>query len=385
MQAYKYKVRTPNKQTVTKLENHLFLCAELYNAALQERRDAYKLNRISLNYFDQANQLSDIKEIRDDLNNVHSQVLQDILKRVDKTFKSFFARIKRKGAFRAGFPRFKSAKKFDSFCFPQSGFKLNGDKLTLSKIGSVRLRLSRPIDGKIKTCTIKREVSGWFVVFTVENEINPLPKTNMAVGLDAGIESFVTLSDGTQIDNFKYYESTQKKLRIAQRRISRRKKGSNQRRKAVNQLRKVHGKIQNQRNDFGHQTSTMLVKQYDLIAIEDLNIVGLSKGILSKQVYDVAWSEFFSKLKYKAENADKMLIKVQPHFTSQDCSRCGNRIKKDLSVRVHNCLKCGLRLHRDHNAAKNILNKAVGQTVESVKWNNSSCLLSESQTITVSV
>jgi putative transposase len=383
MRAYKYKVRTPNKQTVAKLENHLFLCAELYNAALQERRDAYKLNRVSLNYFDQANQLVEIKEIRDDLNDVHSQVLQDILKRVDKTFKSFFARIKRKE--KAGFPRFKPAKKFDSFCFPQSGFKLNGDKLTLSKIGSVRLRLSRPIEGKIKTCTIKREVSGWFVVFTVENEIKPLPKTNMAVGLDAGIESFVTLSDGSAIDNFKYYESTQKKLRIAQRRVSRRKKGSNQRRKAVNQLRKVHGKIQNQRNDFQHQTSTMLVKQYDLIAIEDLNIVGLSKGILSKQVHDVAWSEFFSKLKYKAENADKMLIKVQPHFTSQDCSRCGNRVKKDLSVRVHHCLKCGLRLHRDHNAAKNILNKAVGQTVESVKWNNSSCLLSESQTITVSV
>lgn len=224
MRAYKYKVKTPNKQVATKLESHLFLCCELYNAALQERRDAYKLNRISLNYFDQANQLSDIKEIRDDLNNVHSQVLQDILKRVDKTFKSFFARIKRKE--KAGFPRFKSAKRFDSFCFPQSGFKLVGDKLTLSKIGSVRLRLSRPIEGKIKTCTIKREVSGWFVVFTVENEIKPLPKTNLAVGLDAGIESFVTLSDGTQIDNFKYYESTQKKLRIAQRRVSRRKKGT---------------------------------------------------------------------------------------------------------------------------------------------------------------
>lgn len=376
MQAYKYKVKTPNKQVVTKLENHLVACCELYNAALQERRDAYKLNRISLNYFDQANQLSDIKEIREDLNNVHSQVLQDILKRVDKTFKSFFARIKRKE--KAGFPRFKSVKRFDSFCFPQSGFKLVGDKLTLSKIGSVRLRLSRPIEGKIKTCTIKREVSGWFVVFTVENKITPLPKTNKAVGLDAGIESFVTLSDGTQIDNFKYYEQSQKKLRRAQRKVSRRKKGSNQRRKAVNQLRKVHAKIQNQRNDFQHQVSTMLIKQYDLIAIENLNIVGLSKGILSKQVHDVAWSGFFQKLKYKAENADKMLIEVQPHFTSQDCSRCGNRVKKDLSVREHHCLNCGLRLHRDHNAAKNILNKAVGQTVESVKWNNSSCLLSES-------
>ncbi len=383
MQAFKYKVKTPNKQTATKLENHLVACCELYNAALQERRDAYKLNRISLNYYDQANQLSDIKEIRDDLTEIHSQVLQDILKRVDKTFKSFFARIKRKE--KAGFPRFKSAKKFDSFCFPQSGFKLNGDKLTLSKIGSVRLRLSRPIEGKIKTCTIKREVSGWFVVFTVENEVKPLPKTSKAVGLDAGIESFVTLSDGAQIENFKYYESTQKHLRKAQRKVSRRKKGSNSRRKAVVILRKIHERIYNQRNDFQHKVSTHLINQYDLIAIEKLSILGMSRGILSKQVNDVSWSSFFQKLKYKAENADKTLIEVNPAYTSQDCSDCGNRVKKDLSVRVHHCLKCGLRLHRDTNAAKNILNKAVGQTVESVKWNNSSCLLSESQTITVSV
>jgi len=314
MQAYKYKVRTPNKQVVTKLENHLVTCCQLYNAALQERRDAYKLNHISLNYFDQANQLSDIKEIRDDLNNVHSQVLQDVLKRIDKTFKAFFARIKRKE--KAGFPRFKSVKKFDSFCFPQSGFKLVGDKLTLSKIGSVRLRLSRPIEGKTKTCTIKREVSGWFVVFTVENEIKPLPKTKRSVGLDVGIESFVTLSDGTQIENFKYYESTQKHLRKAQRKVSRRKKGSNSRRKAVVILRKIHEKIYSQRNDFQHKVSTHLINQYDLIAIEKLSILGMSRGILSKQVNDVSWSSLFQKLKYKAENADKTLIEVNPAYTS---------------------------------------------------------------------
>lgn len=381
MQAYKYKIKTPNKQVATKLENHLFLCAELYNAALQERRDAYKLNHVSLNYFDQANQLSDIKEIRDDLTEIHSQVLQDILKRVDKTFKAFFARIKRKE--KAGFPRFKSSKKFDGFCFPQSGFKLVGDKLTLSKIGSVRLRLSRPIEGKIKTCTIKREVSGWFVVFTVENEIKPLPKTKRSVGLDAGIESFVTLSDGTQIDNFKYYESTQKHLRKAQRKVSRRKKGSNSRRKAVVILRKIHEKIYNQRNDFQHKVSTHLVNQYDLIAIEKLSILGMSRGILSKQVNDVSWSSFFQKLKYKAENADKTLIEVNPAYTSQDCSDCGNRVKKDLSVRVHHCLKCSLKIHRDTNAAINILK--AGQAFETPTYRNTDCVVSESLSKTVSV
>jgi len=376
MKAYKYKIRNISKTVATKLENHLVTCCELYNAALQERRDAYRLNRISLNYFDQANQLRELKKIRDDLNNVHSQVLQNILKRVDKTFKAFFARIKRKE--KAGFPRFKSVERFDSFCFPQSGFKLIGDKLTLSKIGSVRVRLSRPIEEKIKTCTIKREVSGWFVIFTVEDEVKPLPKTNQAIGLDAGIESFVTLSDGTQIDNFKYYETSQVKLRKAQRRVSRRATGSNGRRRAINQMRKVHSKIQNQRNDFQHQISTMLIKEYDLVAIEDLNIIGLSKGILSKQVHDVAWSAFFQKLKYKAENADKMLIEVRPHFTSQDCSACGTRVKKDLSVREHICLKCGLRLHRDHNAAKNILKSALGQSVETLTYRNTDCVVSKS-------
>lgn len=353
VKAFKYKVKTANKKVEASLLSHLNLCCELYNGALQERRDAYRLNRVSINYCSQANQLGEIKEIRDDLNGVHSQILQDVLKRVDKTFKAFFSRIKRKE--KAGFPRFKSAKRFDSFCFPQSGFKLVGDQLTLSKIGSVRLRLSRPLQGRIKTCQIKREVSGWFVVLTVEDVPKPLPKTNEQVGLDAGIESFLTLSDGTQIDNFKYFESSQKTLRKAQRKVSRRKKGSHKRRKAVVILRKIHSKIQNQRNDFQHKVSTHLVKEYDLIAVEDLNVKGLSRGILSKQVHDVAWSSFFQKLRYKAANADKKLIEVRPHFTSQDCPSCKNRVKKDLSERLHHCVQCGLRLHRDHAAALNIL------------------------------
>ncbi len=165
----------------------------------------------------------------------------------------------------------------------------------------------------------------------------------------------MTLSDGTQIDNFKYYESTQKKLRIAQRRVARRKKGSNGRKKAVVLLRKIHLKIKNQRNDFQHKVSTYLVKQYDVIAIEKLNLLGLSRGILAKQMNDVAIGNFFHKLKYKAECAGKTLIEIPCAFTSQDCSSCSNRVKKDLSVRVHHCLVCGLILDRDENAAKNIL------------------------------
>jgi putative transposase len=355
--SYKFRIY-PSKSQVAKLETTLSLCRELYNAALQERRDAWELNRVSINYFDQQNQLPEIKAIRDDLNSVHSQVLQDVLKRLDKTFKAFFERVKRKE--KAGFPRFKSQNRFDSFCFPQSGFSLTDKKLTLSKIGKIKIKTSQKVIGKVKTCIIKREIDKWFIVFSVETVVAPLPKTNKQIGVDAGIESFITLSDGTKVENFKYYESTQRKLRVAQRSVARKKKGSNSRRKAILKLRKIHAKITNQRADFQHKISTSLVNDFDLIAIEKLNISGMSKGILSKQINDVAWNSFFQKLKYKAENAGKTLVEVNPSFTSQDCSSCGNRVKKDLSVRTHHCARCGLILDRDENAAINIL--SVGLT-----------------------
>lgn len=375
IKAYKFRICNPTKIVQANLEQTLNLCRDLYNCALQERKEAYRLNRISITYYDQANQLSEIKITNPEYKNVHSQVLQDVLKRLDKTFKAFYARAK-KG--QAGFPRFKGANRYDSFCFPQSGFSLSGNKLTLSKIGTVKLKLSRKIIGKVKTCQIKRECGKWFVIFTVETQSEPLPKTGQAVGIDAGISSFLTLSDGTQIDNFKYYESTQKKLRKAQRKVSRRKKGSNRRRKAVLQLKKIHQKIRNQRNDFQHKISVWLVRNYDLIAIEKLSVLGLSRGILSKQMNDVAIGNFFQKLKSKAECAAKEVVEVSAAYTSQDCSQCGNRVKKDLSVRIHHCLQCGLILDRDWNAAINIKNIALGQSVKSVKYQVADSLLLES-------
>lgn len=301
MKAFKFKIKRPSQAIVHKLINTLDLTRELYNCALQERIGAYKEQNISLNYYLQANQLAEIKESRIEFENVHSQILQDVLKRLDKTFKAFFGRVKR--GEKAGFPRFKGKNWFNSFTFPQSGFRLDGDKLKLSKIGKVKIHLSQTVLGKVKTCTIKREVSDWFVIFTVENIREILPKTNEFVGIDAGIESFMTLSNGEQIPNFKYFESSHKELRRKQRSVARKKKGSQSRKDAVTNLRKTHEKIKNQRNDFAHKLSTRLVKEFDLIAIEDLNILGMSRGILSKQIHDVAWNSFFQKLEYKAENA----------------------------------------------------------------------------------
>lgn len=362
IKAFRFSFK-PNKTQSQKLDNTLRLCKDLYNAALAERRDAYKLNRISLNYYDQANQLREIKETNPEYKDIHSQVLQDVLKRLDRAFKSFFERVKRKE--KAGFPRFKGQSRYDSFTFPQSGLSLTGNKLNLSKIGTVKLKLSRQIQGKVKTCQIKRECGKWFVIFTVETEKEPLPKTGQSIGLDVGISAFATLSDGTQIDNFKYYEQSQKKLRVAQRRVARRKKGGNRRRKAVLQLKKIHQRIRNQRNDFQHKVCNYLVKNFDVIAIEKLNTLGLSKGILAKQMHDVAIGNFFQKLKNKAVEAGREVIEVNPAYTSQDCSACGERVKKDLSVRIHHCLNCGLVLDRDQNAAINIKSIALGQSV----WN----------------
>ncbi len=382
MKAYKFKIRQPSKAIVQRFEQTISVCRELYNSALRERIDAYRLNQVSISYQDQQNQLPEIKLIRTDLKDVYSQVLQDALKRLDKTFKAFFGRVKQG---KAGFPRFKGQNRYDSFTFPQAtgGFRLDGDSLYLSKIGKVKIRLSQTMVGKVKTLTVKREVSGWFAIFTVETEKELLPKTGKQIGIDAGIESFMTLSDGTQIENFKYFETSQKQLRVAQRKVSRRKKGGNQRRKAVVQLRKIHEKIKNQRNDFAHKVSTHLVKEFDLIAIENLNILGMSKGILAKQIHDVAWNSFFQKLTYKAENAGRQLIKVNPNGTSQTCI-CGARVEKTLAQRQHICLKCGYKNHRDIVSAKVILSRA-GQTRKDIKLAVAPCLSLESPSIIASI
>ena len=383
MKAYKFKIKRPTKVLVLRFEQTLDLCRELYNAGLQERRDALKLNRISISYVEQANQLGDIKAVRDDLETVHSQVLQDVLKRLDKTFKAFFGRVK-KGE-KAGFPRFKGKHRFDSFCFPQSGFKFVGDKLTLSKIGSMRIRLSREIVGKIKTCAIKQEVDGWYVIFTAETEKELLAKTGESIGVDVGLENFATLSNGEQIENPRFLRQSERRLKTAQRNVSRKRKGGNSRKKSVRLLRKQHLKITRQRQDFCHKTANSIVERFDEIAVENLQIRNMVKNHhLAKSIADASWGNFLQTLQNKAENAGKRVWKVNPNGTSQTCI-CGETVKKSLAIRHHNCSKCGLSLHRDIVSAKVILKRAVGQTVEELTYGNSHRVSSESPSINASV
>lgn len=346
----------PTRQQVALFEQTLGLCQELYNASLQERRDAWRTNLVSINFASQSAQLPDIKIVRPELKGVYAQILQDALHRVDKTFKSFFARVKRKE--KPGFPRFRALSRYDSFTYPQDGFRLQGSKLNLSKIGKVKIKLHRPIEGRVKTLTVRRDAGKWYACFSVKCEAKVLPANSESVGVDVGLTAFATLSDGTEIPNPRYYREAQAKLRRAQRKVARRKKGSNRRCKGVLLLQRAHAHIRNQRADFHHKISRWLVNNYGLIAVEDLNVKGLAGGMLAKSVNDAGWAQFFNCLRCKAENAGRELVEVRPHGTSQECL-CGADVPKDLSQRWHECSVCGLSLPRDHVSAQIILGRGL--------------------------
>jgi len=285
---YKYRIY-PTKAQVTRMNGTLALCCELYNAGLQERRDAYRLERKSITCYQQITQLPDIKQLRPELNDIHSQVLQDVLRRLDKGFQSFFRRVKeRKG--KAGFPRFRSRKRYDSFTYTQSGFAITDGKLTLSKIGKVKIKLHRPIEGKVKTLTITRSATGkWYACFSVEAEAQPLPANDKAIGIDVGLSHFATLSNGEQVSNPRFFRTDEKALARAQRR---------EKRKVA---RRIHERIANRRRNFAHQLSHALVSMYGVIAFEDLNIRGMVKNhCLAKSISDASWNQLVQFTTYRA-------------------------------------------------------------------------------------
>ena len=279
---YKYRLY-PNRRQREKLQATLDVCRELYNAALQERRDAWSSHRRGIGYLAQAKQLREIKAARPDVGAVHSQVLQDALRRIDKTFKSFFLRCQRGQV--PGFPRFRSQNRYHSFTYPQAGYQLNG-RLSLSKIGDLKIKLHRPIMGVIKTLTIKRENGQWYACFSVVVPLQPLPPNDWAVGIDVGLSWFAVLSDGTEIESPRLLAKQQKRLRRAQRRVTRRKKFSRRWKKAVRMVAKIHRRVFNQRNDFHHKLSREIVNHYGLIAVENLNVAGLARGMLSRSVHN---------------------------------------------------------------------------------------------------
>jgi putative transposase len=364
---FKYRLY-PNRLQRERLQTTVDLCRELYNAALQERRDGYKVARAKLNYYTQANQLTEIKSIRPDVASLHSQVLQDVLRRVDKSFQNFFRRVKAHQ--RPGFPRFQGRQRYDSFTYPQVGFKLNG-KLQLSKVGNVKIKLHREPQGEMKTLTIKRENGNWYACFSCVVAPEPLPRLDNSTGIDVGLETFATLSNGDRILNPRWYREAQARLRRAQHKVARRKKRSNRSRKAVQILAQVHKDIFNARNDFQHKESAKIVREYGTIFVEDLNMKGLSRGILAKSVQDASWSSFLDKLSYKAEHAGRRFVRVNPRGTSQRCP-CGAENRKKLSNREHVCTECGLVTTRDHASALEI--QRLGRSLQAPTIREEACV-----------
>jgi putative transposase len=353
--SYKYKLR-PTPEQARQLEQTLWRCRTLYNTALEQRITAYRRCGVTLTCYQQQAELPDLKAAFPEYGDIHSQVLQDVLTRLDKTYQAFFRRVKA-GQTR-GFPRYQGRNRYHSFTYKQygNGARLDNGFLVLSKIGRVAVRWSRPLEGAPKTVTISQETDGWYAVISCADvPTQPLPATGRETGIDVGLKVFLITADGDVVENPRLHRRGEKKIIKAQRRVSRRKKGSNRRRKAVGLLGRQHQTVKRQRADFHHKTALALLRQYDTIYLEDLRVANMVRNHhLAKSISDAGWAQFRSILEAKAACAGRRVVAVPPAYTSQDCSGCGERIPKSLSVRTHVCTSCGLIMDRDENAARNI-------------------------------
>ena len=367
--SYRYRIY-PTKSQRSVLDQNLELCRKIYNDTLALRKDAWEKEGKSISLYETNSILVTWKSDRPELKQVYSQVLQNVQVRVDLAFKAFFRRVK--NGEDPGYPRFKGYGRYDSLTYKQLGFGIKDGKLHLAKIGDIKIKLHRPIEGKIKTCTIRRMPTGkWFACLSVEIEDAPLPpwKDGSVVGIDVGLASFATLSNGEKIDNPRFFRKEEKALAKAQRKRDKLPKGSSLRRKASKVVTRIHERITNRRTDFSNQISRQFVNRFGVIVFEDLDIQNMLKNHhLAKSISDVAWNMLVKSTESKAAYAGSKVVLVDPKYTSQICSRCGLIVEKDLSERVHSCSECGLSMDRDLNAAINILRlglQSVGiKTVE---------------------
>jgi putative transposase len=361
------KVRLyPTKRQERVLNDTLETCRRAYNRLLADRKEAWEQRQQTVSCFAQQKTLAALKSDWPQLGEVYSQVLQNVAVRVDLAFKAFFLRAKEQnnkdgGRLRAGYPRFRSAGWYDSFTYPQFGFALQTDAVQLAKIGAVPAVVHRKIDGKVKTCTVRRQNGKWFACFVISLKTQHDPKSvpppsDEAVGIDVGLASFATLSTGEKVENPRFFRQDEKALAKAQRRMSKFAKGTAERRKARKVVARIHERIRNRRHNFTHQTARRIVHRFKMIAVEKLEPQRMQKNhCLAKSIADAAWSQFRMVLTHKAASAGRQLVAVNPAYTSQDCYKCGQRTIQKLSERWHCCSLCGASLDRDLNAALNIL------------------------------
>lgn len=351
IRSWKFRIY-PTKKQEEHLQNYLYECKNLWNYLLDYTQKYYEITR----HFPTRSKLYELTKNKTQL---FSQVAQNVAERILRALNGVISRKKR--GIRVGFPRFKPIDRIKSFTYPQKGFCLE-EKLRLSEIGGIQIKKHRNIKGKLKTLTLKRMSSGkWFAIFTSKHILAPKHNNSPKVGIDLGIEHFAYLSNGLSIPNPKYLKKAEEKLKQIHKRLSNKKRGSKNKKKAKIKVAIAHEKLTNKRRDFLHHTTRNLADSYSLIAMEDLNIQGLSRGFLAKHILDCSWAEFSDMLHYKAEEAGCEVVLVNPAYTSQECSNCGLIQKKKLAERQHKC-SCGLVMHRDLNAAKNILKKATSGT-----------------------
>ena len=358
---YKYRIY-PTKAQRTSLQKSLDACRWVYNQALAVRKDAWEQEQKAVSRYDTIKMLPIWKQEHGFLKNAYSQCLQETCTRVDLAFKAFFRRAK-KGQ-KPGYPRFRGKERYDSFTYPQSGYVLLDKKrLRLSTIGELKIKLHRPMGGKIKNLTIRRDgVGNWYACFSCRVDKKRLPQIDTVVGVDVGLISFATYSNGEKIDNPRFFRREENELAKEQRRLSKADKGTPERAKRRKVVAHIHRRIANKRRDFAHKLSRQLVNNFGVIAFEKLDIQDMTDGnwrSMNKSISDVAWKQFVQFVAYKAEDAGRNFVQVDSHNTTKMCSCCGRLVEKDLSVRIHKCPFCGLVLDRDENAAINILRLGI--------------------------
>lgn len=392
VKVYKYRI-FPTKAQARQLDETLETCRQVYNSFLHWRTFAYDTEQKSVGRYEQEaalthwkHQVSDGKIEHPELSDVHAHLLQNVAHRVDLAFRAFFRRMKagdKEIERTPGYPRRKGVGQYDSFCFKQwgNGVQFKNGNLWLSKIGEIKCKVHRPLIGDAKTCCLHRVNGKWFACITCEVEAECLPASEDAIGVDVGIKTFAALSDGTFIENPKFFRSEEVALSKAQRKLAKQKRGSKERKKAHKVVARVHERVRNRRHNFAHQTARKMVHQYGMIAVEKLSVKNMSKSPapkqdmeageylpngasaksgLNKSILDAAWSQFRNILTSKAESACREVVAVRPEFTSQKCSGCGYTASKTLKERWHLCPMCGTSLDRDTNAAINILQLALG-------------------------
>ncbi|MQA64264.1 MAG: IS200/IS605 family element transposase accessory protein TnpB [Actinophytocola sp.] len=384
--SYKFRMRPTSRQHVA-LARCVDSHRELYNAALQERRDAWRAKGTRIFYRDQSAQLTQIRAVRPDVGVWSFSSQQATLRRLNKAFDGFFRRVNTGQI--PGYPRFKGANRFDSVQWPKDGdgcrWHPDTKRVYLQAIGQVKVAAHRQVEGTVKTIQVKREGRHWYLILSCDDvPPNPLPATGKQAGVDVGIASFATTSDGEHVDNPRWARTGAAELAAAQRNLARKKRGSNNRKRARETVAARHRKVANQRRDFQHKLALDLVRSYELIAVEDLeirNMLGRAKPVedpnnpgqylanggaaktgLNLSISDAAWGRFVSILRAKAEDAGRVVIDVDPRHTSDRCEHCGHAAKQNrVTQALFVCGSCGYAAHADEHAARNILRAGLAR------------------------